>query len=111
MHSLLILLLLLLVPSQVRSLEIVSFNSCSVTLQWRPPEFSNGVVTHYSLQLNENDIVNISSNVLIYTTGGLSPDTVYVLQLRAHTGAGAGPSSNRTFVTSKLFNTMYGCTL
>ena len=82
-----------------------------MTLQWRHPEFPNGVVTHYSLQLNEDDIINIGSSVLMYTTGGLSPDTVYVLQLRAHTGAGAGPSSNRTFVTSKLFNTMYGCTL
>ena len=43
----------------------------------------------------------------MYTTGGLLPDTVYVLQLRAHTRAGAGPLSNRTFVTSKLFNILY----
>ena len=103
--------LLFLVPSEVHSLEIVSFNSSSLTIQWSPPEFPNGVVTHYSLQLNENDIVNISSSVLMYTAGGLLPDTMYVLQLRAHNGAGAGTSSNRTFVTSKLFNTMYSCTL
>ena len=98
---------MLLVPSVVQSLEIVSFNSSSVTIQWRPPESPNGVVTHYSIQINENDIVNISSSVLMYTTGGLLPDTVYVLQLRAHTGAGPGPSSNRTFVTSKVLNIMY----
>ena len=107
MHSVLTLHPFLLVPSEVSSLIIVFFNSSSVTIQWRPPEFPNGVVTHYSLQLNENDIVNISSNVLMYTTGGLSPDTEYVLQLRAHTGAGAGPSNNRTFVTSKVLNIMY----
>ena len=95
--------LLLLVPSEVRLLEI-SFNSSSVTLQWRAPESPNGVVTHYSLQLNENNIVNISSNMLMYAAGELSPDTVYILQLRAHNGAGAGPSSNRTFVTSKLLS-------
>ena len=88
-------------------MEIVSINSSSVTLQWRTPEFPNGVVTHYFLQLNESDIVNISSNVLMYTKGGLSPDTVYVLQLRAHTGVGAGPPSGRTFVTSKLLNILY----
>ena len=98
---------MLLVPSEVRSLEIVSLNSSSVTIQWRPPEFLNGVVTHYSLQLNEDDIVDISSSVLMYTNGGLSPDTMYVLQLRAHTGAGPGPSSNKTFVTSKLVNILY----
>ena len=78
-----------------------------MTLQWRSPESPNGVVTHYSLQLNENDIVNISSSVLMYINGGLLPDTVYVLQLRAHTRAGAGPSSNRTFLTSKLLNILY----
>ena len=78
-----------------------------MTIQWRPPEFPNGVVTHYSLQLNENDIVNISSNELIYTIEGLLPDTVYILQLRAHNGAGTGPSSNRTFITCKLFNIIY----
>ena len=36
------------------------------------------------------------------TIKGLSPDTVYVLQLRAHTGAGAGPFSRLTFLTCKL---------
>ena len=61
-----------------------------MTLQWRPPEAPNGVITQYSIQLNESDIGNISSNILMYTVGGLSPDTVYILHLRAHTGAGAG---------------------
>ena len=39
----------------------------------------------------------------MYTIGGLLPDTVYVLQVRAHTGAGAGPPSNITVVTCKLW--------
>ena len=37
------------------------------------------------------------------TIEGLSPDTVYVLQLRAHTVVGAGPSASLTIVTCKLF--------
>ena len=37
----------------------------------------------------------------MYTIEELSPDTVYILQLRAHTGAGAGPPSNLTIVTCK----------
>ena len=78
-----------------------------MTIQWGRPESPNGVVTHYSLQLNENNTVNISSSVLMYTKGRLLSDTVYVLQLRAHTGAGAGPSSNRNFVTCKLLNILY----
>ena len=68
-----------------------------MTLQWRPPETPNGVITHYSIQLDEN----YSSNELMYTIEGLSPDTVYVLQLRAHTVVGAGPPSNITFLTCK----------
>ena len=93
---------LFVVPSKPHSLEIVSVNSTSVTLQWRPPEAPNGIITHYSIQLDGSDIGNFSSSVLMYTIERLSPDTVYVLQLRAHTGAGAGQSSIVTFITCKL---------
>ena len=75
-----------------------------MTLQWRPPQTPNGVITHYSLQLDGTNIGNFSSNELMYTIEGLSPDTVYTLQLRAHTVVGAGPPSNRTVLTSKLCN-------
>ena len=87
-------------------MEIVLINSSSVTLQWMPPETPNGVITHYSIQLDGTNISNVSSSVLMYTIEGLSPDTVYVLQLRAHTGAGAGPPSNLTVMTSELFVTV-----
>ena len=79
-----------------------------MTLQWGPPETPNGVITHYSLQRNGINIGNFSSNILMYTIEGLSPDTVYVLQLRAHTGAGAGPPSSRNVITSKLCS---GCNI
>ena len=79
-----------------------------MTLQWGPPETLNGVITHYSLQRNGITIGNFSSSVLMYTIEGLSPDTVYVLQLRAHTGAGAGPPNSRTVITSKLCS---GCNI
>ena len=85
-------------------MEIVSVNSSSVTLQWEPPDIINGVVRQYSLYLDGTNIVNISSSVLMYSIGGLSPDTVYVLQLRAHTGAGPGSSIRETFLTCKLNN-------
>ena len=84
-------------------MEIIAINSSSVTLQWNPPEILNGVLTQYSIQLNGSNNSNSSSSELMYTIGGLSPDTVYVLQLRAHTGAGAGPLNNLTVVTCKLY--------
>ena len=95
--------LFFVVPSAPRLVE-VSINSSSVMLRWRPPEMVNGVITHYSLHLNGTNIVNIniSSSMRMYTTGDLSPDTEYVLELRAHTGAGPGPPNGSTIMTSKL---------
>ena len=67
-----------------------------------PPNVPNGIITYYSIERNGTNIGNFSSNELMYTIEGLSPDTVYVLQLRAHTGAGPGLPSNVTFITCKL---------
>ena len=77
-----------------------------MTLQWRPPEILNGIITHYSILydgININ-ITDFDNNMLMGTIDGLSPDTAYVLQLRAHTGAGAGPPSYITFLTCELSN-------
>ena len=73
-----------------------------MTLQWSPPEFINGVITNYSIQLNGTNIGNFSGNELMYTIGGLLPDTVYILQLTAHTMVGEGPPSNTTVMTCEL---------
>ena len=90
------------VPSEPLSIEIVQVNSSSVTLQWRPPVTPNGVITQYSILYNGINITNFGNNMLMNTIEGLSPDTVYVLQLRAHTGAGAGLPNNLTAVTCKF---------
>ena len=90
-------------------MDIVSVNSSSVTLQWRAPDPPNGVITQYSIQLNGTDITDLSSNVLMYTIGGLPSDTVYVLKLSAHTIIGEGPFSSVTIITCKLLNTV--CTV
>ena len=92
-------------PSEPSSLEIVSVNSSSLTLQWRPPVTPNGVITHYSLQFDAIVIDNFGNSVLDMltdTVGGLSPDTLYMLRLTANTAVGAGPSSDITVITCKL---------
>ena len=95
---------MLLGPSEPSSLKIVSVNSSSVTLQWGPPDTPNGVITQYSIQRNGTDVVNLSSNVLMYTIEGLLSETLYLLQLTAHTGAGAGPSNSVTIIIRKFLN-------
>ena len=72
-----------------------------MTLQWSPPVTPNGIITQYSLQFDAT-IINITNNMLTSTVERLSPDTVYRLELRAHTGAGAGPASVITVITRKL---------
>ena len=69
-----------------------------------PPEILNGVITQYSIQHNGTNITDFGNNTLMDTIGGLSPDTVYDVQLRAHTGAGAGPSTSLGFLTCKTLN-------
>ena len=94
--------ILFIVPNKPRLLEIVSINSSSVTLQWMPPDTPNGIITHYSLKNGTILIANLSSNVLMFTVGGLSPLTMYELQLRAHTRVGEGPPSSVIVITSEL---------
>ena len=94
------------VPGEPQSMRITAITSSSVTLQWRPPKTPNGVITQYSIQYNETAIADLGSNVM-YTIEELSPDTVYVLQLRAHTVVGAGSPSSLTIVTGKLFMLLY----
>ena len=95
------------VPSEPHSLVVFSVTSNSITLQWESPETPNGVITQYSILYNGTNITDFGNSMLMGTIERLSPDNVYVLQLRAHTAAGAGPPSNLTVVTCKLFILLY----
>ena len=92
-------------PSEPCSLREVSVTPATVTLQWMSPETPNGVITHYSIQYDGTVIDNFHSKTLTKMMGtveGLSPDTEYVLELRAHTRVGPGPSASLTVKTGKL---------
>ena len=100
-----IIFILLSVPSEPCSLEVVSVTSSSVTLQWDPPETPNGIITQYSIHYGETVIDNFgnkASNKLMGTVEGLSPNTTYVLQLRAHTRVGPGLPRSLTIKTCKF---------
>ena len=86
----------------------MSVTTDSVTLQWKPPQTTNGVITHYSVQYEGTVINNFSDNTsdtITRNIGGLSPNTEYSLQLRAHTKAGEGLPTSITVKTRKLFLT------
>ena len=97
------------VPNEPCSLEVVSVTANYVTLQWMPPQTTNGVIVQYSIQHGETVINNFGTNSLNTMTGTierLSPDTEYVLQLRAHTRVGPGPPGKMTIKTRKLLETV-----
>ena len=94
----------IVVPSEPHSLAVYSVTSSSETLQWVPPELPNGVITQYSIQHNGTDVTNFNNNTLMDTIEGLSPDTVYDVQLRAHTVVGPGSPASINFLTCKLLN-------
>ena len=72
-----------------------------------PPERINGVITHYSVHYDGKDIHNFGNNVsnkMMGTVEGLSPDTEYLLKLKAHTKAGEGYPASLHVKTGKLLN-------
>ena len=90
-------------------METVTVASTSVTLQWIPPEFSNGVITKYSLHYNGMDIDKFGSNAnisdrMMGTVDGLSPNTMYVFEMKAYTMMGAGPPVYLAVKTRELIN-------
>ena len=95
-------IVLFAVPSEPCSLKVVSVTVSSVTLQWMPPETTNGVITQYSIQYGDTVINNFGNNILMGTVEALSPDTEYELQLRAHTSVGAGLPCSLTAKTCTL---------
>ena len=107
-HSLNI--ILFIVPSEPCSTREATVTSITVTLQWMPPETPNGHVTHYSVQYGGRVIDYFGSNTLNGLTGtveGLSPNTEYVLELRAHTRVGPGPPASLNVKTGKLLILQY----
>ena len=91
-------------------MKVASVTSSTVTLQWEPPETPNGLITKYSIQYDGSVVDSFGSETLdrlMGTVEGLSPDTEYVLQLRAHTRVGPGLPASLTVKTSKLFILQY----
>ena len=91
-------------PSAPESLDMIGVNSSSVMLQWRPPLTPNGVIVLYSLKYNSTTPVftNTSSDILMYTVGGLSSENVHIFQVTAYTRVGGGPPISITVVIRKL---------
>ena len=99
---------LFVAPSQPQQLQLCFVTSTSVTLQWKPPKYPNGVVTKYSVHCDGKSIGDYESDKMMATIVGLSSDTVYVLEVKAYTQVGAGAPVSLVVTTSKLLYTCSG---
>ena len=94
-----------IVPDVPQSLEVVTVTSTSVTLQWMPPTYPNGIITHYSIHCDGmacGDFGNDVSDKMMSVIEGLSPDTDYVFEMKAYTRVGSGPSVSIPVKTRKF---------
>ena len=96
-------------PSEPQHLEIVTVTSTSVTLQWMPPKYPNGVITRYAVQCDDKSIDAFGDYVsgkMIGSIDGLRPGAEFVIEMTAFTRIGSGPPFSLPVRTCKLLNIM-----
>ncbi|XP_076803976.1 ephrin type-A receptor 4-A-like [Clavelina lepadiformis] len=90
------------VPSAVLDLTSVRNQLRSLTLQWKPPQRSNGRIIEYEVQVKATDSNGIVTILTPFTTegsvrnitiDGLKSETTYEARVRARTAAGFGQFS------------------
>ncbi|XP_068088985.1 usherin isoform X3 [Hyperolius riggenbachi] len=86
-------------PEGVFPPEVVAINSTAVHVIWTPPLNPNGVVTEYSIYVDNKGYRTHRNTPHPFTLGGLAPYTVYNVQVEACT-AYACTKSNATQVTT-----------
>ena len=98
---------LYIAPSEPQQLEVATITSTTVQLQWLAPKYPNGVITRYSIHYDGKDINDFGEkvpNMMMGVVEGLSPYTIYVLEMKAHTRVGHGPPISLTVKTRKFMN-------
>ncbi|XP_056609864.1 interleukin 12 receptor, beta 2a, like isoform X2 [Triplophysa dalaica] len=90
------------VPPEVPKFHVKNISHSSVTLIWShiPVHASKGVILQYSLGLNEDTVVNVSSDITSYKLSELQPAQQYQAWVSAVTAAGEGARSITTFSTA-----------
>ncbi|CAB3252923.1 unnamed protein product [Arctia plantaginis] len=83
------------IPSPPHSLSVSSHSATWLTLTWQPPQFSQPdeklsytLFVKSPLQMGTNNITNYTTTVPGHTLEGLSPNTQYVIWVKAHAAAG-----------------------
>ena len=61
----------------------------AITISWDVPSMPNGIITAYEIHYTNGSGTYNTTNTQ-YTIEGLLPNTLYTIEVRAYTSAGAG---------------------
>ena len=75
-------------PPSPRNVRLLSVESHSMVVAWRPPVPSHGVITNYEIKRNvlvgdKPRVIIVDNDTLQYRISGLAINTSYVVQVRA----------------------------
>ncbi|CAH2254292.1 usherin [Pelobates cultripes] len=76
-----------------------NINSTSLTITWKQPSQTNGVITHYNIYQNDSFLVTVPGTSLGSTIENLIPYTNYKYQLEGCTSAGCSKSQESSVKT------------
>ena len=73
----------------------------AVLFHWLPPVQPNGVITRYTLTLQQIKTVHLNGSTMSELVCGLQPGQLISASIRAGTKEGGGPEVNITAVTTE----------
>lgn len=95
-----------LVPSRApTSVAVVVLNSTTLSVSWQPldPQFHNGILQYYTLQIVElvtSSVIEVNENLTHIVVSSLHPYYDYNLAVAAVTVVGTGPFSTPLTTTT-----------
>ena len=85
---------------QPQNLFVVVSSPFAIFVRWEPPLTPNGVITQYTIYIDETPVLSVDGDTHNAVVGSLSSNTMFNVSLSASTKIGEGPISEPEHVTT-----------